>query len=225
MIAGSVRMGGFDSPSFARLCAIAARRDLNRGRELHVLHDGGRVLSVVDTADGPVRNEWAPIGDAHATAKRLRAEHGVDRVVVADASTLRAAYAAVEATVDPTWSQPGVMLALQQAFRDCPGVVCDPPLGALDAWRAVEQTLIEAGDGGFVIAASDAEDWPIALTGRLRGGLIVEVTDLAPDDVRRLPALPAGTVASIVTRLDVLEDALTSAAVGAALASLLERVT
>jgi hypothetical protein len=104
-------------------------------------------------------------------------------------------------------------------------VVCDPPLGALDAWRAVEQTLIEAGDGGFVIAASDAEDWPIALTGRLRGGLIVEVTDLAPDDVRRLPALPAGTVASIVTRLDVLEDALTSADVGAALASLLERVT
>jgi hypothetical protein len=224
MIAATVRMHGFDSPSWARLCAIASHRDRGRERELHVLHDSGRVLAAVDTAEGPVRRDWANVVGPADTARRLREEYGVDRVVVADALAVRAMLAGIEEQVTPAWSQPDVLVAMQQGFRDCAGVVCDPPMPRLDAWRELAAQLSKAGDGAFVLAASTVDGWPIALTGLLAGGLVVEVTDLPADAVAFLPdldavavALGAVIVAAVVVPLADLEAALTSRDVAAAL--------
>lgn len=217
MIAGGVRMHGFETQSFARLGALAVRRQAERSHELHVLHEAGRVLSVVDTARGRLRGVWEDVTDPIATARRLREEHGVDRVVVADAEALREMLASVEADVTQAWSQPDVFLALQHGFRDCAGVVCDPPSPSLQGWDEIRRSLAVAGDGRFVLAASDVPDWPIALGGIVEGGLIVEVADLSRDEVAMLPELSPGVVVAIVVTMEQLAAALSSADAGSAL--------
>src|SRR4051812_1798433 len=182
-------MHGFDSPSFATLCALAARRDTASRHEVHLLHDAGKVIAVVDTVDGPRTVPGEPMTDAGATARQLRREHGADRAIVADAAVVRSALAAAEQAVSPGLPQPALMLLMQQAFRDCAGVVADPPLASLDSWRGLERRLRDAGDGMFVLAAGQAPRWPVALCGRLEAGLVTEVTDLPAEAVAALPAL------------------------------------
>lgn len=229
MISASVRMHDFDSPSFTNLCALAARRDTARKHEVHLLHDAGRVLAVVDTIDGPVTPPFTTVSDAAGAARELRAARAADRAVVADAAALRATVAQAEATVTQAMTQPALILRMQQAFRDCAGVVADPPLPSLDGWRALEQRLRDAGDGVFVLAAGTAPDWPIALCGRLVAGDIVEVTDLSAPAVAVLPALygiPAllgeRLAVALVTSYDDLEATLGAADVGRAI---LERLS
>jgi hypothetical protein len=191
VISPQLRTHGLDSPSFATLCALVAGRDTAPRHEVHLLHDAGRVLSVVDSVAGRVAAPADVVTDAVRTAQALREQHGADRAIVADAVALREMYAAVEATVTPRTNQPALLLAHQQAFRDCAGVVADPPLPPVTSWRALEQRLRDAGDGTFLIAAGTAPSWQIALWGCIRDGVITDVTDLPPAAVDLLPALYA----------------------------------
>ena len=229
MIAAHVRMHDFASPSFARLCAMASRRDTARRREVHLLHDNGRVLSVVDTVSGRLDPPFAEVADAAGAARQLRELRQADRAIVADAAALRAMLDEVEARVTPQTSQPALMLLHQQAFRECPGVVCDPPMGELTSWTELAQLLRNVGDGAFVIAAGSSDEWSIALCGSLRDGLIVEVTDLPPAAVDALPdlarvarVLAQDVVLALVTELATLEEILASTDVAR---GLLDRLT
>lgn len=213
MISPLLHTYDLDSPSFATLCALVARRDVAQSREIHVLHDDGEVLSAVDTVDGPIHPPAGPVDDTAALAVRLREEHGADRVIVADARAVREMLAAAEAQVTPTLPQPALMLMLQQAFRDCAGVVADPPLPSLNSWRALERRLRDAGDGLWLLAAQAADgSLPIALRGELRDGLVATVTDADGDDVQA-----HGFVARLVVPLPTLEQIFTAADVPAAI--------
>ena len=228
MISPTVRMHGFDSPSFANLCALAARRDTTSRHEVHLLHDAGQVLAVVDSVEGRLSPSFTTVADPADAARMLRAERQADRAIVADIAALRTTVARAEATVSGGLSQPGLMLLMQQAFRDCAGVVTEPPLPSLDGWRALEARLRAAGDGAFVLAAGTAPDWPIALRGRLESGDIVGVTDLPAAAVAVLPALygmPAllgeRLALALVTSYDDLSAAFGAADVGSAILDLL----
>ena len=224
MISPTVRMHGFDSPSFATLCTLAARRDTTSRHEVHLLHEAGHVLAVVDSVEGHIAAPFTALTDAADAARALRAERQADRAIVADVASLRTTVAKSEATVTGKLTQPGLMLLMQQTFRDCSGVVADPPLPSLDGWRALEQRLRDAGDGAFVLAAGTAPHWPIALRGRLEAGAIVEVTDLPAPAVAVLPALyglPAllgeRLAVSLLTSYDDLAATFDAADVGRAI--------
>jgi ribosomal protein L30/L7E len=232
MISGQVAMHGFDSPSFAALCALAATRDVAPRHEIHLLCDGGEVLTAVDTSTGRLPGPWERVIDPLATAQALRCERGVDRVIVADQSAVAGMMRSVEAEVTKDVTQPGLFIQLQQAFRRTPGIVADPPMPSLDSWRALSDRLASAGDGMWVLAAREGDNWPIALCGRLRGGVIVEVTDLPPAARDRLPKLDSAApelaepiVLALVTELDVLRQALHADDVAAGLLACLSTPT
>jgi hypothetical protein len=195
VISADVRMHDFRSPSFATLCALLVARNTAPTHEVHLLHDAGRVIAVVDTVEGPLPGPFADVVDPVASARTLREARGAARSIVAEAGALRAALAAVERGVTASWTQPSLLVALQQAFRDCAGVVADPPLPSLAGWRLLQERLAGAGDGAVVLAARDGDAWSIAIAGRLVGGVIVEATDLAPDAIASLPELDALAVA------------------------------
>jgi hypothetical protein len=232
MISGQVAMHGFDSPSFATLCALAATRDVAARREVHLLCDGAEVVAAVDTSTGRLPGPWPPVTDAAATAKKLRAELGVDRVIIAEQSAVAAMMRSVEAEVSAELTQPELFIRLQQAFRDAPGVVVYPPLPLLASWRALSARLGAAGDGSWILAACDGDQWSIALCGRLRDGVIVEVTDLPQAARDALPALSDVELAlgepivlALVTDLETLRRALHAEDVAAGLLACLSTRT
>lgn len=230
MISPWIRMHGFASPSFPRLAELASGRDMGGDHEVHVLHDAGTVLAAVDTRSGRVPFE--PGEEPLSLARRLRQERVALRVVVADRGPLRDAIAAAESKVRPDTPQPVLMMLMQQAFRDCPGVVCEPPLADLAGWHRLKEHLHAVGHGLVVIAAAEDGTWPIALLGRLEDGLVVELTDLPQEAVDLLPDLEAvgaslgsRVALALVTTHEGLREVLLAPDVAGALLDALQEKT
>ncbi|HVL80474.1 MAG TPA: hypothetical protein VM840_02645, partial [Actinomycetota bacterium] len=82
MIAPDVEIVDLDPEGFARLSRMATGRVYGSGRELHVLHEAGEVVTVVDTSAGVVTDRYRrrPLGEPDA----IRREAEVDRVVLVD---------------------------------------------------------------------------------------------------------------------------------------------
>jgi len=176
VIAPGIRMEDLDDGGFALLEEHVSRRDLGGGPELHVLHESGRVVSVLHTADGPLPGPHADV--TAADAPRLRAEHGVDRVVLLDAD----AFDATEdvALVGLDVPQPTLFATQVERFWSSPAVITDPA-PVLARWPELAEALKRVGDGSVLLVVDDA----IRLHGRLEGGLLTSVTTLRkrPDDV------------------------------------------
>jgi hypothetical protein len=176
----AIAMHDLDEGGWSELTRLAAQRDRTPPDELHVLHESGRVLSAVLSSRGPLAELPELDADLVTTARRLRGEYGVHRVVIVDADDLAPVLAAEREHGTKDTTQPELLSALRIAFWSSPGVVTDPPPPPSGQWPTVFRRLAELGDGSITLTTKE-----IRLVGRLRGGRLVEVTTLRtqPDDV------------------------------------------
>jgi hypothetical protein len=176
VIAPGIRMEDLDEGGFALLEELVSRRDLGGGPELHVLHESGRVVSMLHTVHGPLPGPHQDV--APADAPHLRAAHGVDRVVLLDAD-------AFDAVEDPGLvaldvPQPTLFATQVERFWSSPAVIADPE-PVRTSWPSLARALEELGAGWVLLVVDDA----IRLQGRLEAGLLTSVSTLRdrPDDV------------------------------------------
>ncbi|MDX6272909.1 MAG: hypothetical protein QOJ92_119 [Frankiales bacterium] len=180
MIDPAIAMHDLDDGGWAVLTRWAAQRDRTPPDELHVLHESGRVLSAVLSSSGPLA-ELPVLGpDLEVTARALRDEYGVQRVVIVDADGLTPVLAAEAAHGTRHTTQPELLAALQAAFWSSPGVVSDSPPPPPGQWPVLFRRLAHLGDGSITLVTDS-----IRLVGRVRGGRLVEVTTMhhTPGDV------------------------------------------
>jgi hypothetical protein len=171
LIDPGIAIHDLDGSGYEALVGVLQARDRNRPAELHVLHESGRVVSVVHTTEGPVPGPHPDVADAAALAAELRRRHGVERVVVADADRLAASVAEAEQKGALDRSQVTLFDRMSGAFWTSPGVVADPPPTA-SLWAQVEQAFGRLPDGPFAVVAGDV----LRMSVRVRDGLVVELT-------------------------------------------------
>lgn len=185
MIDPGVAIHDLDGSGYEALVGVLHARDRDRPPELHILHESGRVLSVVHTVDGPIPGPHPEVTDPDALPADLRRHYGVERVVVADADRLAASVVEAERRGALDRSQVTLFDRMSDAFWTSPGVATDPaPTPSL--WPEVERAFARLPDGPFAIVADDV----LRMMVRMRDGLVVELTR-APDDLSGIPVVEA----------------------------------
>jgi hypothetical protein len=196
----AIAMHDLDDGGWAVLTRYAARRDRTPPDELHVLHEGGRVLSAVLSSSGPLAELPVLGADLAADARRLREQHDVHRVVLVDADALAPVLAAEQQHGGKDTTQPELLAALQRAFWSSPGVVSDQPPPPEGRWPELFARVGGLGDGSITLTTES-----IRLVGRLRAGRLVEITTLRaqPDDVVLALDLTDDELADLMSAPDV----------------------
>jgi hypothetical protein len=180
VIAPQVRVVDVEPDGFGVLCKLVSRYDRVSRGELHVLHDRGTVLRAVHTVSGPTAEFRAPLGpDLAAAAQRLRADAGVDRVVLVDRDRLVAQEAAFAAAGPSDIDQPTALRRSRELFWSSPAVVTDPAAPSEDSWTSLAEHLRRLGDDYWgVLAGYDDDTCAFTLVGRFVDGQLVLLTSL-----------------------------------------------
>ncbi len=183
MIAPGIEVVDVEPDGFGVVCGLASTYDRPTAGELHVLHDQGRVLRVVHTLRGPVAEHRAPLGaDLRARAAELRAQTGVDRVVLVERSGLVAEAQALAALGPATVDQATLFRRSNKAFWASPAVVTDPAPPDNDAsWHRLATHLSTLGaDFRALVVGYDGPSCAFTLLARVVDGLVVHLTSLTP---------------------------------------------
>jgi hypothetical protein len=189
-------MTDLDEGGFALLEELVSRRDLGGGPELHVLHESGRVVSVLHTGHGTLPGPHSDV--APADAARLREAHDVDRVVLLDADLFDAAEDPALVALDVP--QPTLFATQVERFWSSPAVVTEPA-PVRTSWVQLAQALRALPDGSVLLVVDDT----IRLRGRLEAGLLTSVTTLRdrPDDVVLELVLTTAELTALLAAPDV----------------------
>lgn len=178
MIAPDVRMTWLDPEGFAWLNRVVRRRR-DEDVLLSVLHEGDRVLQVVHARDGVVSGVLERVGpDRAATAEALRAQTGVDRVLLIDRARIGEVAADVVDLAASTRVQGQLLLGAQERFWSSSAVATSPE-PPISPWPPVVAALRAIGDGVVLLGAWRGEVCLLTLRCVVEAGLVVDVTSLA----------------------------------------------
>lgn len=200
MIAPDIEIVDVEPDGFGVVCSIASTYDRPTAGELHVLHDGGRVLRVVHTVAGPTAQHREPLGaDLAADAASLRLRTGVDRVVLVDRARLVAEAEAFAAVGPASVDQGTVMRRSNDVFWSSPAVVTDPaPPSSAASWDRLADHVRSLGpDFRALVAGYDGDACAFTLLARVVDGLVVHLTSLPLGPGQSRP--PVGQADELVT--------------------------
>lgn len=180
MIAPGLRVVDVEPDGFGVLNSLVSRYDRPTSGELHVLHDGGRVLRVVHTLEGPTSKHREPLGDdLPARAAELRQLAAVDRVVLVDRDGLAALSHPLSACGQAEVDQPTAFRRSHDVFWSSDAVVTDPAPPSSASWDDLERHLQSLGDDYWgLLAGYDGARCAFTALGRFVGGQMVHLTSL-----------------------------------------------
>lgn len=212
MIDPAVPIVHLDADGVRRLMSLVVRRQVSESTQLTVLHEAGRVISVVHSRDGHLLGHRGLITDPVAAAGALRRSAGVDRVVMLDRARLDDLAAAVVEAARRLPSQGDLLLEAHDLYWHHPAVVTDPAPPA-SSWAPVRDLLRALPDGWLHLSLGDdprldahvlvRSGWVAAITGRDPGAGAVLRVVLGWDDVEAITAA-ADPVAALADALDRL---------------------
>ena len=189
-----------------------------------MIHDHGRVVRAVDNATGVLPRPWPeldPTADLAAEARRLRAEFGVDRIVLAERSGLLELAGQLAATGDPVADQPSMLRASNRLFWESPAIVTDPAPPP-DRWAPVADVMSALpSPASIVVIAFDGDRCAMALRGEVINGRLSTATsiDPPPESTAAAEQLVATATTGFVLQVEQLHDALAADDPWAALVS------
>lgn len=237
MIAPGLQVVDVEPDGFGVVNALLSRHDRRDAGELHVLHDGGRVLRVVHTVHGPTAASRAQVGDdlgddLAERAVKLRTLTGVDRVVLVDREGFRSMSHDLAACGPQDVDQPTAFRRSHRVFWSSPAVVTDPAPPSDASWLALEQHLRALGsDYRALLAGYDGDRCAFTLVGRFVDGRLAHLTSLQAvlGDVRPVAAAAAQLLVAaetlgevplaLIAPLDVLRGVAVAPDLPAALSS------
>lgn len=217
MIDARVRIVDLEPDGFSWLNGRLSSRD-RWGGEVSVLHDGTRVVSVAGPAGDAVAHGDA-VGDPAALAASVADASGAELVTVIDRRVLDELSSSLVDLGRSCRSQGELLWRARELWNTHPGVVA-VPAPEPSRWPAVEALLAAVPDDRWIVARARREGSPpMVLAGRVRDGLIVEVTSAEPpvEAVAALLETDAATIEQVIAAddplaalLDALRDPATT---------------
>jgi hypothetical protein len=152
---------------------------------VHVLHQGGRVLSVAGTSGGrgELPEVGAELGDPRRLCERLHASTGVARVVLIDRDHLAQIVKSVTGEARPGQTLAQLRHAVHQAYWSSPGVVTHPSPPRWP-WALVAEVLANQPSPatGRVHVTRDGRV-VMTLTLRIEDGLVTRISGSPEEEV------------------------------------------
>lgn len=175
MIDAGIRIVDLDPDGFSWLNDLLLKRDVARRSTVSVLHDGSRVIQVAGTAaaDAGVAAGDA-VDDPEALADLVLTRTGADEVTVLDRRGLDELSSDVVDLARRCASQGELLWRSRERWNNHPAVVLRPSPEP-SRWPPVQELLARVPDDHWLVLQVDG-DAPFALAGRVRGGLLVELT-------------------------------------------------
>lgn len=174
MIDPSLAVHDLAGCGFELLNDFLARRQALGAHQVQVLHEGGLVVSVVDTRHGVLPGPYPPVTSRAAAVAYWRGRTGSEQVVLVDADRLDH-LARLEADLaQPDHSQPELLSGLTAAFWASEAVFADPPVSGSD-WSALERRLVWLADATLRLTVVRDGVAQIELSGVFRAGRLVEL--------------------------------------------------
>lgn len=180
MIDAGVRIVDLDPEGFSWLNRCLSARDQGR-QEVSVLHDGATVIQVAGLLDGREVAVGDAVDDASILARSVADATGADLVTVIDSRGLDALSSSIVELGRACRSQGELLWRSREEWNAHPGVVMVPPPEP-SRWPAIEALLASVPDERWIVVRVRADGAaPTVLAGRVRSGLIIEVTSAEPD--------------------------------------------
>jgi hypothetical protein len=211
VIAPGIAMIDLDPEQVAAVTRLIGARNRQHD-EIHVLHDGGRVIRAIRTSTpgpGAARLATLDLGDDLLTAAHaLRQEHGVERVVLVDRQELVDLGPALAAAGPGDVDQPTMLRRSAAVFWSSPAVVTDPA-PPIDPWPPVETWLQGLPSVATVfVAALEEDSIRLALELRIEDGRLARVWSAnAMDANGALDRLDRADAGAVVTWEQVVDAA------------------
>jgi len=157
-------------PNWGEVHDLVRRARLEK-RTVYILQRGGKIQRVLGDANGAAVT-GAPVKDAAALAREVRAASGADRVVVIDANGLAGLVRSAVAVVNPSWTRPGFRTEVARQYWGSEAVSTDPP-PPVAVWGPLEVSLREEFPPLVVVritlrSSGETDDWldtkPVLIT-------------------------------------------------------------
>lgn len=178
MISPDVRIVDLEPEGFGHVNQVLSRRAAKQGPEIHLLHDAGKVLNVVHTAEGVIADYRGNFTSPQSRAEEIRSMSGVARVILIDQSLISGLPSRLVGIASSVHSQGELLWEGAAAFWSDPGIAT-APAPPIPPWPKVHDRIKSFGDDFWVLlAAWEGERPAVDLLGHFQDGYLTLITSL-----------------------------------------------